>query len=60
MVETKKILDPDIEVSATCVRCPIFIGHAEAVNIEFEKELSVEDARDALYEAPGVQVLDKT
>jgi aspartate-semialdehyde dehydrogenase len=59
MVETKKILDPEIEVSATCVRCPIFIGHAEAVNIEFETELSVEDARDALYEAPGVQVLDK-
>ncbi len=58
-VETKKILDPEIEVSATCVRCPIFVGHAEAVNVEFEHELTVEDARDALYEAPGVQLIDK-
>ncbi|MGI9452749.1 MAG: aspartate-semialdehyde dehydrogenase [Geminicoccaceae bacterium] len=59
MVETKKILDPEIEVTATCVRCPIFVGHAEAVNVEFETELTVEDARDALYEAPGVQLVDK-
>ena len=59
IVETKKILDPEIEVSATCVRCPIFVGHAESVNVEFEHELTVEDARDALYEAPGVQLIDK-
>jgi len=58
-VETKKILDPEVEVTATCVRCPIFVGHAEAVNVEFEQELSVEEARDALYEAPGVQLIDK-
>ena len=59
VVETKKILDPEIEVTATCVRCPIFVGHAEAVNVEFEHELTVEDARDALYEAPGIQLIDK-
>ncbi len=59
VVETKKILDPEVEVTATCVRCPIFVGHAEAVNLEFEHDLSVEDARDALYEAPGVQLVDK-
>ena len=59
MVETKKILDPEIEVSATCVRVPVFVGHAEAVNVEFESEMTVEDARAALYEAPGVQVVDK-
>ncbi len=59
VVETKKILDPEIEVTATCVRCPIFVGHAEAINVEFEHELTVGDARDALYEAPGVQLIDK-
>jgi len=59
VVETKKILDPEIEVTATCVRVPVFVGHAEAVNIEFEQELSVDDARDILYEAPGIQVIDK-
>ena len=59
VVETKKILDPEIEVSATCVRVPVFVGHAEAVNVEFEHELTVEDARDALYEAPGIQLIDK-
>ncbi|MEZ5931165.1 MAG: aspartate-semialdehyde dehydrogenase [Alphaproteobacteria bacterium] len=58
-VETKKILDPAIEVTATCVRVPVFVGHSEAVNVEFEHELTVEDARDALYEAPGVQLIDK-
>jgi aspartate-semialdehyde dehydrogenase len=57
-VETRKILDPDIAVTATCVRVPVFIGHAEAVNVEFEHPLSEERARDALRDAPGVIVLD--
>src|SRR5690348_1758669 len=57
-VETKKILDPKIKVSATCVRVPVFIGHAESVNIEFEKPISVEEARAALKRAPGVVVVD--
>ena len=59
VVETKKILDPEIEVTVTCVRCPVFVGHAEAVNVEFEHELSVDEARDLLYEAEGVQLIDK-
>jgi len=58
VVETKKILDPAIKVSATCVRVPVFIGHAEAVNVEFERPLSEERARTALRNAPGVIVLD--
>jgi len=57
-VETRKILDPDIPVSATCVRVPVFIGHSEAVNVEFESEMSVEHARAALKSAPGVSVID--
>lgn len=57
-VETKKILDPQIEVTATCVRVPVFIGHAEAVNVEFEKPITVEEARAALKEFPGISVLD--
>jgi aspartate-semialdehyde dehydrogenase len=57
-VETRKILDPDIAVSATCVRVPVFIGHAEAVNVEFERPLGEERARTALRNAPGVIVLD--
>jgi aspartate-semialdehyde dehydrogenase len=57
-VETRKILDPDIAVTATCVRVPVFIGHAEAVNVEFERPLSENRARTALREAPGVIVLD--
>jgi aspartate-semialdehyde dehydrogenase len=57
-VETKKILDPRIKVTATCVRVPTFIGHAEAVNVEFEQPLSTEDARAALRRAPGVSVVD--
>ena len=57
-VETKKILDPKIKVTATCVRVPVFIGHAEAVTIEFEKPISAEDARAALKRAPGVVVVD--
>ena len=57
--ETKKILDPKIRVTATCVRVPVFVGHSEAVNIEFEKEISADEARDILREAPGVMVVDK-
>jgi aspartate-semialdehyde dehydrogenase len=59
MVETKKILDPKIKVVATCVRVPVFIGHSEAVNIEFENPITVEEAREALRNAPGVLVVDK-
>ena len=58
MVETKKILDPKIKVSATCVRVPIFIGHGEAVNVEFERPISADGARLALRNAPGVIVVD--
>ncbi len=58
-VETRKILDPKIKLTATCVRVPVFVGHSEAVNIEFEKELSAEDAREILREAPGCMVIDK-
>jgi aspartate-semialdehyde dehydrogenase len=58
VVETKKILDPKIAVVATCVRVPVFIGHAEAVNIECERPISDEDARAALKAAPGVVVVD--
>jgi len=57
-VETRKILDPDIAVAATCVRVPVFIGHAEAVNVEFEKPITVEQARAALRKAPGVSLVD--
>jgi len=58
-VETKKILDPKIEVVATCVRVPVFIGHSEAVHLEFERPLSAAQARAILREAPGVLVVDK-
>jgi aspartate-semialdehyde dehydrogenase len=57
-VETKKILDPNINVVATCVRVPVFISHSEAVTIEFENEMSVEAARAALRSAPGITVVD--
>ncbi|MBE7636310.1 aspartate-semialdehyde dehydrogenase [Sneathiella sp. P13V-1] len=56
--ETKKIVDPAIKLTATCVRVPTFIGHAESVNVEFENELSAEEARNMLREAPGVLVVD--
>ena len=56
--ETRKILDPAIEVTATCVRVPVFIGHSEAVNVEFEEPISPEEARAALREAEGVLVVD--
>ncbi len=59
VVETKKILDPRIKVTATCVRVPVFVGHSEAVNIEFEDEISAEDAQKILREAPGVMLVDK-
>jgi len=59
VAETKKILDPKIKLTATCVRVPVFVGHSEAVNIEFEREISAEDARNILREAPGVLVVDK-
>lgn len=59
MVETKKILDPKIKLTATCVRVPVFVGHSEAVNIEFENPIGVEEARNILREAPGVLVVDK-
>ena len=59
VVETKKILDPRIKVSATCVRVPVFVGHSEAVNIELERELSADQAREILREAPGVMLVDK-
>lgn len=58
VVETKKILDPKIKVTATCVRVPVFIGHAEAVNIEFERSISAEEAREVLKNAPGITVID--
>jgi aspartate-semialdehyde dehydrogenase len=58
VVETKKILDPTIKVHATCVRVPVFICHSEAVNLEFEKPITPEQARAALRRAPGVSVVD--
>jgi aspartate-semialdehyde dehydrogenase len=59
MVETKKILDPKIKLTATCVRVPVFVGHSEAVNIEFEQPISAEEVREILREAPGCMVVDK-
>ena len=57
-VETRKILDPDIKLTATCVRVPVFIGHGEAINIELENELSVKQAQTLLRNAPGVSMFD--
>ena len=59
MAETKKILDPKIKLSATCVRVPVFVGHSEAVNIEFENPITPDQARDILRKAPGCLVIDK-
>ena len=59
VAETKKILDPKIKVTATCVRVPVFVGHSEAINIEFEDSLDWEEATDILREAPGILVVDK-
>ncbi|NJC06148.1 aspartate-semialdehyde dehydrogenase [Sphingomonas kaistensis] len=59
VVETKKILDPRIKVTATCVRVPVFVGHSESINIEFEREIGAQEAQDILRESPGVMVIDK-
>ncbi|MCR9085158.1 MAG: aspartate-semialdehyde dehydrogenase [Rhodobacteraceae bacterium] len=59
VAETKKIIDPSIKVTATCVRVPVFVGHSEAINIEFEEFLDEEEARDILRAAPGIMVVDK-
>ncbi|HEY4192413.1 MAG TPA: aspartate-semialdehyde dehydrogenase [Mesorhizobium sp.] len=59
VAETKKMLDPKIKVTATCVRVPVFIGHSEAVNIEFERPITADEAREILREAPGCLVIDK-
>ena len=59
MMETKKILDPKIKLTATCVRVPVFVGHSEAVNVEFEEPITAEEARDILRNAPGCLVIDK-
>jgi len=59
MAETKKILDPKIKLTATCVRVPVFVGHSEAVNVEFERPITAKEARAILREAPGVLVVDK-
>ena len=59
VAETKKIVDPSIKVTATCVRVPVFVGHSEAINIEFEEFLDEGEARDILREAPGIMVIDK-
>lgn len=59
VAETKKILDPSIRLTATCVRVPVFVGHSEALNIEFEDFLDEDEARDILRQAPGILVIDK-
>ncbi len=59
VAETKKILDPKVKVSATCVRVPVFVGHSEAIHLELERELSAKDAQDILREAPGIMLIDK-
>ncbi len=59
VAETKKIVDKSIKVTATCVRVPVFVGHSESINIEFEDHLDEDEARDILREAPGVMVIDK-
>jgi aspartate-semialdehyde dehydrogenase len=59
MAETKKIMDPKIKLTATCVRVPVFVGHSESINIEFERPISADEAREILRNAPGLQVVDK-
>ncbi len=59
VVETRKILDPDIEVTATCVRVPVFVGHSESINVEFERPISAKEAQAILREAPGIMLVDK-
>jgi aspartate-semialdehyde dehydrogenase len=58
MVETKKIMDPSIKLTATCVRVPVFVGHSEAVTVEFENPITAEEAQEILREAPGVMLVD--
>ena len=58
VAETKKILDPKIKMCANCVRVPVFIGHAEMINVEFENEITPRQAMKALRDAPGVTVID--
>jgi aspartate-semialdehyde dehydrogenase len=59
VAETQKILDPNIELTATCVRVPVFVGHSEAINIEFEEPVDEKRAREVLRESPGLMVVDK-
>jgi aspartate-semialdehyde dehydrogenase len=59
VAETKKILSRDIKLTATCVRVPVFVGHSESVNVEFDEFLDDDEARDILREAPGIMVIDK-
>ena len=59
VAETKKIMDPAIKVTATCVRVPVFVGHSESINVEFEDFLDEDEARDILRESPGLLVIDK-
>jgi aspartate-semialdehyde dehydrogenase len=59
VAETKKILDPKIKLTATCVRVPVFISHSEAVNVEFEESISADEAREILRAAPGCLVIDR-
>ncbi|MCG8560816.1 MAG: aspartate-semialdehyde dehydrogenase [Hyphomicrobiales bacterium] len=59
VAEVKKIMDPKIKLTATCVRVPVFVGHSEAVNIEFESPITADEARDVLRQAPGLLVVDK-
>ncbi len=58
VAETKKMLDPKIKLTATCVRVPVFVGHSEAVNVEFEQPVTADEAREILRSAPGVLVID--
>ena len=60
IVETKKILDPGISLTATCVRVPVFVGHSESVNIEFDSEVNEKKIRECLEKAPGCKVVDET
>lgn len=59
MAETKKILDPKIKLTATCVRIPVFVSHSEAVNVEFENSITAEEAKGILRNAPGCLLIDK-
>ena len=59
VAETKKIIDPSIKVTATCVRVPVFVGHSEAINIEFEEFIDEDEVREILRESPGILVIDK-